>query len=436
MPAEGATAAREHAPTDLIRRLRRLVLERQGLTRRAAFGSGLAGTARAIERLGYVQIDTISVASRAHDHVLQARVPGYRPALLERLQREHRVFEYWAHAAAYLPMRDYRFAIPRMRDMRARRERWVRSRDERLMNEVLERVRRDGPMQTRDFEAPAGHRGGWWEWKPAKRALEQLFMQGDLIVVGRNGFQKVYDVPERALPDWVDTRAPTLEEYAGHLVQRHLEACGFASVRACTYQRRTPGLSDAVHDVLEAARGSGALCRLALPAPERAVYVDPDALEAVVPGVRRRALLLSPFDNLVILRYRCLTLFGLDYQLECYLPAAKRRFGYFCLPVLYHDRLIGRADCKAHRRAGYLEVKRLFIEQERVFDKEGDVALPAIAEALAALAAHNGCSDVQIADVQPRRWLAPLQRACREYCGSGLSTANDGSDIDGEEDPS
>ncbi|HEX7034529.1 MAG TPA: crosslink repair DNA glycosylase YcaQ family protein [Pseudomonadales bacterium] len=424
MAAVRATAPPERAPPELIRRLRRLALERQGLTRLAAFGRGLGGTARAVERLGWVQIDTISVVGRAHHHVLQARVPGYRPALLERLQREHRVFEYWAHAAAYLPMRDYRFAIPRMRDVRERRESWVRSRDRTLMREVLERVRVDGPLQVRDFEAPPGQRAGWWEWKPAKRALEQLFMEGDLMVIGRVGFQKVYDLPERVLPDWVDTREPTLQEYARHLVERHVEAFGFASVRACAYLRRTPGLPEAVHEVLEAARQSGSLQRFAVPPPERDLYVDVRALEAPVPAVRRRAALLSPFDNLVILRHRCRTLFGLDYQLECYLPAEKRRFGYYCLPVLYHDRLIGRADCKAHRSIRALEVKRLFVEREHGLDREADAVLAALVDALAALAQRNGCDRVQVADVQPRRWLAPLQRALAEYRGSDLQTAN------------
>jgi hypothetical protein len=423
MPPQGATA---NDSTRLRARLRRIALDHQGLLRRAPFGSGLPGARRAIERLGYVQIDTISVISRAHDHVLQVRVPGYTPDLLDRLQAEGSVFEYWAHAAAYLPTRDYRFALPHMHAMRERRERWVRSRDETLMAQVLDRVRLEGPLQTRDFEAPPGASAGWWDWKPAKRALEQLFMQGDLMVAGRAGFQKIYDLPERVLPAWVDTREPTLAEYARHLIDRHLDAHGFASVRACTYQRRTPGLREAVERALEDAFREGVLARLELHAPERHVYADPEALERRAPPALDRARLLSPFDNVIILRHRGQSLFDFDYQLECYLPESKRRFGYFCLPVLYRDRFVGRADCKAHRREERLEVRRLFVEHEQWLGRDPDGAFTAIAEAIAQLAAHTGCGTVALEDVLPRRWRIPMAAALRaaaplEANGAGLA---------------
>lgn len=401
MPPPGATA-------EIIGRLRRTSLQRQGLLQRAAFGAGLAGTRRAIEALGYVQIDTISVVSRAHDHVLQTRVPGYRPDLLDRLQADGSVFEYWAHAAAYLPMRDYRFALPRMHAMRAGEERWIRSRDQALMRRVLDRVRLDGPLQTRDFEAPAERRSsGWWDWKPAKRALEQLFMQGDLMVTGRSGFQKIYDLPERVLPDWVDTRTPTVEEYADHLIEAQLRATGLASVRVCVYQRQTPGLRQAVTRALQAANARGELIEVTLNAPggpRETVYTDPEVLESRAPAARATARLLSPFDNAVIHRQRARTLFDFDYQLECYVPEARRRFGYFCLPVLYRDRLVGRADCKAHRDQARLEVKRLFIEHPAWLERDCEAACEAIAGAFTDLAAHNGCQVVDLGVVEPREW--------------------------------
>lgn len=410
MAPPGATA-------DQVALLRRVCLDRQGLLKRAPFGTGLSGTRRAIERLGYVQIDTISVVSRAHDHVLQVRVPGYSPQLLDRLQASGNVFEYWAHAAAYLPMGDYRFALPQMRDMRERRVRWIRSRDDALMARVLERVRQEGPLQTRDFEAPARSNTGWWDWKPAKRALEQLFMQGDLMVAARSGFQKVYDLRERVLPVWVDTREPSLEEYAAHLVDTHVGAHGFASVRACSYQRHTPGLKEAVKLVLEHRHDRGSLIRLDLEAPERHVYADPEALERRAPPAPARARLLSPFDNTIILRHRGQSLFGFDYQLECYVPGGKRRFGYFCLPVLYRDRFIGRVDCKAHRGEGRLDVKRVFIEHEQWLGKDPETAFVAVADALVELAGHTGCGAVQLLAVEPRRWQQPMIRALAATSG-------------------
>ena len=189
-------------------KLRRIALDRQGLLKREPFGRGKRATLKAIEQLGYVQIDTISVVERAHNHVLRARVPNYENHHIDKLQREGRIFEYWFHAAAYLPMRDFRFALPRMHAMRSGEERWLRSRDQKLMREVLATVRETGPLKARDFEDTRRGRGGWWDWKPAKSALEQLFMQGDLMVTGREGFQKIYDLTERVLPADTDMRTP------------------------------------------------------------------------------------------------------------------------------------------------------------------------------------------------------------------------------------
>ncbi|NBC23403.1 MAG: winged helix-turn-helix domain-containing protein [Gammaproteobacteria bacterium] len=404
--------------TTTTRTLRRLALERQGLLKTEPFGRGRGGIRRAIEQLGYVQIDTISVVSRAHDHVLEARVPGYRPELLDAALRRGEVFEYWAHAAAYLPMRDYRFSLPRMHAMRAGEDRWVRSRDTRLMRRVLDRIRAEGPLQTRDFEAPK-NRGntGWWDWKPAKQALEQLFMQGDLMAVGRRGFQKVYDLTERALPAHVNTCTPTVEELAAHLIERQVAAMGCASTRVCTYQRPIPGLRPAVDAALERAVRRGELVRLTVGngnARQEAVFAEPDALQRRAAPAPARARVLSPFDNLVIHRHRGQTLFDFDYQLECYVPAAKRRFGYFCLPILYRDRLVGRTDCKAHRSSGRFEIKGLFIEHPQIVEDDGERAYRAIAAALTHLARANDCDHLDLGSVQPARASGPLRRACRD----------------------
>ena len=174
--------------------LRRLVLRCQGLNRGNAFGRGRQGALRVLEHLGYVQIDTISVVARAHHHVFRSRIDNYRPDMLDQLVKQRAAFEYWFHAAAYLPMSDYRFALPRMNDIRAGvRKHWGGRRDRKLEQAILDRIAAEGPLAARDFEGN-GQGGGWWEWKPAKRSLEVLFMQGDLMVTERSGFQKRYDL--------------------------------------------------------------------------------------------------------------------------------------------------------------------------------------------------------------------------------------------------
>jgi len=163
----------------LATKLRRIALNQQGLLRAESFGRGKRAVLRAIERLGYVQIDTISVVERAHHHVLWTRVPNYSPRHLEQLVSERKLFEYWYHAAAFLPMADYRFSLPRMRQLNGERN-WYKNGDRKLMLEILARIEVEGPLRARNFEDARTSNSGWWDWKPAKQALEQLFMQGEL----------------------------------------------------------------------------------------------------------------------------------------------------------------------------------------------------------------------------------------------------------------
>ncbi len=381
-------------------KLRRIALERQGLLRKDSFGRGKGATLRAIEHLGYVQIDTISVVERAHHHVLYSRVSNYRPALLDRLVRERKVFEYWYHAAAWLPMRDFRFALPRMAKMHGDRS-WFPDANRKLQREILARIEAEGPLRARDFDDPDHDSRGWWEWKPAKQALDQLFMQGELMIAGREGFQKIYDLPERVLPDWVDTRTPTLAEFAAYLVDTTLRAHGFATSKSITYLRKGQDLRRAVRAELDARVESGALIELDL-GTRNPVYIDPELLERRAPPSRSQVRILSPFDNCVIQRERTRALFGFDFQIECYVPKPRRRYGYFCLPILYRDRFVGRIDCKAQRKMGRLDVNSIHIEGP--IDAQFEDALE---RSLHQFAAFNGCHGVRIST----RTRPLLQRA-------------------------
>jgi len=394
-------------------KLRRLALEAQGLLKQAPFGRGTNATARAIEQLGYVQIDTISVIARAHHHVLHCRVPNYDPRHVDRLQQQRRIFEYWYHAAAYLPMRDYRFSLPHMQAMARGETRWIRSRDAGLMADVLRHVRDEGPTRARDFETPAGgDASGWWNWKPAKQALEQLFMQGDLMVVGREGFQKVYDLRERVLPDHVDVTLPDVHEMAEHLLQNSLRSHGFVTAKSVTYLRQGKSLRDALKQQLLQLLADRKLVSFGIGQGETA-YAEPDLLERRAPAAPRRVRILSPFDNAIIQRDRNQSVFNYDYQIECYVPEAKRRFGYFCLPVLYGDRFVGRMDCKAHRRDGVFEVKALHIEDPELQaeGQEAEEFLSALHIALETLAQFNECVRIKVSSVTPRRWRRAAARS-------------------------
>ncbi len=399
--------------TQPIGKLRRVALEQQGLLRNAHFGRGKNATLRTIEHLGYVQIDTISVVQRAHHHVLMTRVPNYQPRFLERLQTEGKVFEYWYHAAAYLPMRDYRFALPRMRAMKSRLKEggagWVRSRDSQLMTEILDRIRSDGRLRSRDFEDTRDSNAGWWDWKPAKRALEQLFIQGDLMITGRDGFQKSYDLPERVLPSDINVDEPTDTEMAVHVIDNTLRAHGFATLKSFTHGRKDSTLRVAVKKCLEEGVADGRFTHFTTSDGTR-WYGDASALETRAPATSAAVRILSPFDNAVILRHRGQALFEFDYQIECYVKAELRQFGYFCLPILYRDRFVGRMDCKAHRQDQHLEIKQLFLE--RPVD-EGFVQ--ALTDAIWSFADGNDCVDVSLTRCNPAKLSEPITTSLRTH---------------------
>jgi uncharacterized protein YcaQ len=390
-------------------KLRRIALDAQGLLKQAAFGRGRNATRRAVEQLGYVQIDTISVVARAHDHVLHSRVPNYHPDHVAKLLRDGSIFEYWYHAAAYLPMSDYRFALPRMQGMAAGTERWVRSRDKALMADIARRIEAEGPLKSRDFENPEDRSAGWWNWKPAKRALEQLFMQGELMIIARDGFQKTYDLTERVLPEGTDTRLPDDEEMATYLLDTMLKSHGFVTLKAVTHLRRGREIRQALKDVVNERQAARQLTAIRLPGGHTA-YADPDRLETRAPSALPRATLLSPFDNLVIHRDRVQSVFGFDFQIECYLNEADRRFGYFCLPLVYRDILVGRADCKAHRNEGLFEIKHLHVEIEESDKRLDDEFLSATSEAITRFATFNNCDRIELKKTSPSAWQPPLAR--------------------------
>jgi len=392
-----------------LKRLRRLALASQGLLQAQPYGRGLAGARKAISHIGYVQVDTISVVQRAHHHVFHSRVPGFKPAMTNKMLREGDIFEYWAHAAAFLPVADFRFSLPYKHAIKSGQTHWYRNPDKTLMGELLARIRSDGPLRSRDVESSTRKQTGWWDWKPAKKALEQLYMQGDLMVCDREGFQKTYDLTERVLPSHVNSQMPTLEEFAQHLVDQQLRCHGFVSLKGLTYQRRNPALRKAVKTLIEERLLQGDLERVEVSGGETFVLAS-GALEQPLPRLRSRMLILSPFDNSVIQRERLKAVFEYDYQLECYVPEARRQYGYFCLPLLYRDAFIGRMDCKAHRNNLHLEIKLLHLEPHR-FDEEAVVA--AFADAISQFCHFQECDSVSVDRVHPKHLKQPLRVALK-----------------------
>lgn len=369
--------------------LKYLALFKQGLLAQQ-FGTGLSGTLRAIENLAYIQIDTISVIERAHHHILWNRVPDYDLTHLNQLVKEQHIFEYWYHAASYLPMRDYRYALPRMMSIRNNENRYYTNVDQRLMNEILARVKAEGQLRVRNLAKETQSKGGWWNWGQERRALDKLFMQGDLMICERNGMEKVYDLTERCLPPNLDLSTPTLREYAIYLLETTLRAHGVFTLKQLLHLRTEKPLQKMMSEVLNEYIDAG-LISTSSNAEKTIIYVDTKALE-LEPQTNRQVKIISPFDNLIIHRERLSLLFNFDYRIECYTPAAKRIFGYFCLPVLYGDTFIGRIDCKAYRTEQRFQVIKFHLENDEVDQKQ---FLPLLRNELQRFANFNKCPQLE-----------------------------------------
>ncbi|WP_038173366.1 winged helix-turn-helix domain-containing protein [Vibrio pacinii] len=362
----------------------KLALLSQGLPSSEKKGGAYDKTLKVLEQLGYVQIDTISVVQRAHHHTLWSRNLSYQPHHLEQLVANKKVFEYWSHAAAYLPIKHYRYTLPRKAAIKSGEQRHWYCKDRQLMQNVLRRIEEEGPLMAKDFESKANKTDGW-NTKPSKRALENLYMQGDLMIAERRGFQKVYDLTSRVLPLETNTSMPTAQEYGRFLVMSYLNAHGFGSLAEMVYQLKD--VRDIVKQALHDLEAMQKITKVKIGSGE--YYVCIKALELVNKRLnRKRAKILSPFDNLLIQRKRASGIFNFDYLIECYVPKQKRQFGYFCLPILWNGQLVARADCKVDKNHSRLDVLHLFTEANL---KDKDTFLTALEQELQAFAIFNQC---------------------------------------------
>lgn len=336
----------------MTERLRRLAISQQGINVPHSTHSDIGATLKIIEHLGYVQIDTLSVVERAHHHVLWSRLPSYKTSHLNQLVSDKKVFEYWFHAASYLPMRDYRFALPQMDVARKGELPYFAGSDKKLMNHIVKRIEGEGPLKARDIDNGVKSNGKSWSTRPVRRALDQLYMEGKLMICARNGMEKVYDVAQRCLPSDIDLSMPSQHEFAEYLFDTTLRAHGVFTFKQLTHLRRGNKLREAMRDVVDANISNGRISKVSLD-NKHIVYASSRAIDSAadnnVDEDKSGVKILSPFDNVLIHRDRLQILFDFDYKIECYVSAQKRVFGYLCLPILYKGKFVGRIDCKAHR---------------------------------------------------------------------------------------
>lgn len=343
-----------------VARARRLWIRAQRLDEPEPFGSGPDAVKAAVEHLGYVQIDTIHVIERAHHHILQSRIPGYARADLRCAQAvDKSVFEYWTHALAYVPTRDYAFFVGDMARLRKTPNAWHASVTDAEVTKVLRRIRTDGALSIRDIDddVRVEKKHPWGSTKPSKRALERAFHDGRLVVGERLGMVKTYELAERHFGWKKAPRAAKVAEVVAYKLERALRSQAFVSLDSvCHLDAKT---KPALKKILDARAKKGELVEVRVEGAESAQHwARPEVFDAPCEREHATTHLLSPFDPLVIQRKRLAMIFGHDHRFEAYVPKEKRVYGYFALPVLVDDELVALVDLKADRERRELLVQR------------------------------------------------------------------------------
>ncbi len=350
--------------------VRRIALHSSLLYGQAKLPKGKDGVMSVIQKLGYTQIDTISVIERAHHHTLWTRCSDYKPEFMHQLMSDDKsIFEYWGHAMSYLPMENYRFYMHSFKRFNKPDGKWSKIRFEKtktLLPKILKRIKNEGALGSKDFENDGAKKNsGWWDFKPAKIALELLYWQGKLMVASRQNFHRKYDLAERVLPSHINKIIPTIKEQTEFWIYRALQSYGIATV-ADIKKHLYHCDKKAIEKYLQVLVSSSKILQLQIEGLSESYYAVSEQFENNYPLKKKtdKLHILSPFDNAVINRDRLAKLFDFDYTIECYLPKEKRKFGYFVLPILWGDKFIGRLDAKADRKTKELIVHNIYFENK------------------------------------------------------------------------
>jgi uncharacterized protein len=408
----GAPAAEVTLSPDEVRRM---TLRAQGFLGATSWPRSRAGVAAMLRRVGAVQLDTISVLARSHELVAYARLgPVSRQQVEQAYWHAGRpgAFEYWAHAACVLPVEQWPYFAFRRRALRARGVRWHQIHQE-TCDKVLARLRAEGPLTATQLGgAKAG--GPWWDWSEVKIAVEWLLDTGDVICVRRTGWRRIYDLPERVLPDELLGAEPSDLECLACLAGVTARALGVVTQADLVEYHRLNSLTSETGQhtrlVADAALAAGLIpVRLAgAPAGGRragggAGWADPAALAGESAGRRgrNRVTLLSPFDSLIWDRKRTRRMFGFEHSLEAYVPKHRRVHGYYTMPLLAHGRLAGRVD--PGRDGSTLVARKVSLERA--------TAAEPMAQALREAAAWVNCDNIRLEQVEPPQHAPRLHAA-------------------------
>ncbi|WP_311879482.1 winged helix-turn-helix domain-containing protein [Microbacterium forte] len=377
---------------------RRIALAAQGFSRARPASVSARHIHHVMDRLGVLQIDSVNVFARSHYMPLFSRLGAYEPALFDRVfhSRTTHYVEYMAHEATFIPIEDWplwRFRMDHFRARWAAPDSWM-STNTRTLRWVQDELRARGPLRPADLRDDAPReRGTWWDWDDVKLALEHLWRTGDVAISGRKGFERTYALAEQVIPDAILSQHVPREDAIRELTRRAARSSGVATQSDLADYHRIrdrAAVSQSIADLVD----SGEILAVSVRGWDRGGRPLPSwrHRDAVLPRRIDAAALLTPFDPVVWFRDRALRAFELDYRIEIYVPAEKRRYGYYSLPVLVGDRIVARVDLKADRATSTLQVQSAWWEPQGQPGADAEK----IAAELALAAAWQGLAHVSV----------------------------------------
>jgi len=390
---------------------RKIILHAAGLSRRGQFGKGQEAAYKVIDQLGFIQVDTNYVVERAHHHAIAARVPGYKTEWLEELQADGRIYEFWTRDSGFMPMHEFRFSLP-IHNSFSTKWKSLPAAETNLMSRILDRIAREGPLGAKDFENDRSTKSsGWWDWRPSKVGLERLHLTGQLLTTRKKDFHKLYDLTRNIIPAGTDMSMPATEEFTRHLIVRSLQALGIAYVKEIAWNGRL--VKAPVKPELKKLVDTGAVVEVAIEGLKGPLYMLPMYKKKKI-SIAGDAFILSPFDMLNVFRHRLRDFFGFDYQVECFVPEAKRKYGYFSLPILIGDRFVARMDAKADRKQKLLIIHNLHFERVQM-TRPMEAKL---SDAILEFAAFNGCTKIAITKSNNKMLLKTICKTLNDVDGN------------------
>jgi uncharacterized protein YcaQ len=350
---------------------------------------------QSIERMGVLQIDTLSVVNRSHFFVLWSRHGTYPNEWLDGLLAQQKIFECWTHEACFAPLHWFPYHRRLIRDgLGSTKTRWASAylaQHRTAADTMLEHLALRGTVRANDFQRPVGERKAWWDWTHEKQLLEALFACGEVMIARREGFHRVYTRTDAIRPQWDESQLPSAEETATYQILATVRSLGVVHTRwlGDYYRMQTK-----LHAHLDRLVSAGLLVPVQIEGITGDAYILPETHVALATQTRKttHVTLLSPFDPLVWDRKRALDVFGFDYRIECYTPAHKRIYGYFTLPILVDDAIIGRVDCKVDRKARVFSIRALHFEAGYVLTPTDAARLAAV---FGACAAWHGAQQIE-----------------------------------------